>query len=98
MNDLTSDDVRVFDNQSPVSHFNEFERDDNLPLQIGLLLDTSDSVKRVLPQEKRAAIGFLEQVMRPQTDNAFVIGFGGDYKTWQGSTSNRQQLEKLSTV
>jgi Ca-activated chloride channel homolog len=92
VNDLTSGDVRVFDNQSPVAHFNEFERDDNLPLQLGLLLDTSDSVKRVLPQEKRAAIDFLGQVMRPQTDNAFVIAFGGDYKIWQGSTPDRQQL------
>lgn len=92
VNDLTSGDVRVFDNQSPVAHFDEFERDDNLPLQLGLLLDTSDSVRRVLPQERRAAIDFLDQVMRPQTDNAFVIAFGGDYKIWQGSTPNRQQL------
>jgi len=92
VNDLTSGDVRVFDNQSPVLHFNEFERDDDLPLELGLLLDTSDSVKRVLPQEKRAAIEFLDQVMRPRTDNAFVVAFGGDYKTWQGSTSDRQRL------
>jgi Ca-activated chloride channel family protein len=93
VNDLTSDEVRVFDNQSPVWHFNEFERDDDLPLQIGMLLDTSDSVRRILSQEKRAAVDFLDQVMRPQTDNAFVIGFGGDYKTWQDPTANRQQLE-----
>ncbi len=92
VNDLTSGDVRVFDNQSPVAHFSEFERDDDLPLQLGLLLDTSDSVKRILPQEKRAAIDFLDQVMRPQTDNAFVIAFGGDFKIWQRSTANRQQL------
>lgn len=89
---LTSGDVQVFDNQSPVSHFNEFERDDDLPLQLGLLLDTSDSVKRILPQEKRAAIDFLGQVMRPKTDDAFVIAFGGDYKIWQRSTADRQQL------
>ena len=68
--------------RSPVAHFSEFERDDNLPLQLGLLLDTSDSVKRVLPQEKGARrIDFLDQVMRPQTDNAFVMGFGGDITT-----------------
>src|SRR5580700_6381002 len=79
VNDLTSGDVRVFDNQSPVAHFNQFERDNDLPLQLGLLLDTSDSVKRILPQEKRAAIDFLDQVMRPQTDDAFIIAFGGDY-------------------
>jgi VWFA-related protein len=92
VNGLTSGDIRVFDNQTPVSHFNEFERDDDLPMQLGLLLDTSDSVKRILPQEKRAAIDFLTQVMRPQTDNAFVVAFGGDYKIWQKSTADRQQL------
>ncbi len=92
VNDLTSGEVRVFDNQSPVVHFSAFERDDDLPLQLGLLLDTSDSVKRILPQEKRAAVEFLDQVMRPQTDNAFVIAFGGEYKIWQRSTADRQQL------
>ncbi len=30
--------------------------------------------------------------MRPQTDNAFVIAFGGDYKIWQGPTPDRRQL------
>lgn len=92
VNNLSSEDVRIFDNQSQVGHFNEFERDDNLPLQLGLVLDTSDSVKRVLPQEKAAAIAFLDRVMRPQTDNAFVVGFAGEIKTWQTPTADLEQL------
>ena len=92
VNNLSSDDVVVFDNQSPVGHFNEFERDDNLPLELGLILDTSDSVKRVLPQEKAAATDFLSQVMRPQTDNAFVMAFAGEIKTWQTPTADLQKL------
>jgi Ca-activated chloride channel homolog len=90
--DLSSGDVRVFDDQTPVSRFSEFERDDNLPLQIGLLIDTSDSVKRVLPEEKAAAAKFLDRVMRPQTDSAFVIAFGGDFKVWQAPTQDRHAL------
>ncbi len=90
--DLSSGDIRVFDNQEPVARFSEFERDDNLPLQIGLLIDTSDSVKRVLPEEKAAAVRFLERILRPQTDSAFVIGFGGDFKVWQTLTQDRQAL------
>ena len=89
---LSPEDVRVFDNQMAVGHFNEFERDDNLPLQIGLVLDTSDSVKRVLPQEKAAAVAFLARVMRPQTDDAFVVAVGGDFSTWQAPTSDMPQL------
>jgi VWFA-related protein len=90
--DLSPDDVRVFDNQRPVGHFSAFERDQDLPLHLGLVVDTSDSVKRVLADEKTAAAGFLQRVLRPQTDTAFVMGFGGDMKMWQQSTPDRQEL------
>jgi Ca-activated chloride channel family protein len=89
---LSAADVRILDDQSPVPRFTDFERDDNLPLRLGIILDTSDSVKRVLPDEKAAALNFLDRVMRPQTDNAFVMAFGGDIRVWQTATANRQQL------
>ena len=83
----------VFDNQSPVSHFNEFERDDDLPLQLGLLLDTSDSVKRVLPQEKRAAIDFLDQRDAAADRRRFRHRpSAATTKYGRGSTADRQQL------
>jgi Ca-activated chloride channel homolog len=90
--DLSPDDVRIFDNQSPVPRFSDFQRDRDLPLHLGLILDTSDSVKRVLPEEKTAAVNFLTRVMRPQSDAAFLMGFGGDVRLWQASTANRQEL------
>jgi len=89
---LSSADVRVFDNQTQVSRLSEFERDENLPLQIGLVIDTSDSVKRVLPEEKAAAMKFLDRIIRPRTDSAFVMAFGGEVKLWQAPTAERQQL------
>jgi VWFA-related protein len=89
---LSSADVRILDDQSPVPRFTDFERDDNLPLRLGIILDTSDSVKRVLPDEKSAALNFLDRVMRPQTDNAFVMGFGGNIRVWQTATANRLLL------
>lgn len=92
VSDLTADEVRVFDNQVLVPHFSAFERNQDLPLQLGLVVDTSDSVKRVLPDEKSAAAGFLLRVMRPQSDTAFVMGFAGDMQVWQQSTGNRQEL------
>ncbi len=89
---LSPADVRILDDQSPVPRFTDFERDDNLPLRLGIVLDTSDSVKRVLPDEKSAALNFLDRVMRPQTDNAFVMAFGGNIRVWQTATADRQLL------
>lgn len=90
--DLTPQQVRIFDNHVPVTRFNEFERAQNLPLRLGLVLDTSDSVRRALPQEKSAAASFLSRILRPQTDTAFVMAFGGNVKLWQAPTANRQEL------
>ena len=90
--DLSAQDIRILDNQSPVEHFNDFARDENLPLRLGIVLDTSDSVKRVLPDEKIAALNFLNRIMRSQNDRAFVMAFGGDIHIWQTSTANRAQL------
>ena len=78
VHDLSANDIRILDNQAPVKKIDDFVREENLPLRLGIVLDTSDSVKRVLPDEKAAALKFLDGVMRPQSDRAFVMGFGGD--------------------
>ena len=90
--DLKPADIRILDDQQPVGRLTDFERDDNLPLQLGIMVDTSDSVRRVLPDEKTAASAFLDRVLRPESDTAFVMAFGGTIKVWQGATADRQQL------
>jgi VWFA-related protein len=92
IHDLSSTDIRILDNQAPVERFDDFARDDNLPLRLGLVLDTSESVKRVLPDEKAAALNFLNRILRPQSDRAFVMGFAADVHIWQTSTADRAQL------
>src|SRR5208283_2711541 len=72
---LSVEDVRIFDNESPVDKIHDFARDEDLPLRLGVVLDASDSVKRVLPEEKAAAIKFLNRILRPETDRAFVLAF-----------------------
>ena len=89
---LSPDDVRILDDQLPVEKFQDFARDENLPLRLGVLLDVSDSVKRALPEEKAAALAFLNDVLRPQTDRAFVMGFGGNVQVWQDSTNDHAAL------
>ena len=92
IHDLAAEDIRILDNQVPVEHFSDFAREENLPLRLGIVLDSSDSVKRVLPEEKAAALNFLERILRPQSDRAFVMGFGGEIRIWQASTADRAQL------
>ena len=92
VDDLSSSQVRVYDNQSMVPRFSDFQRAEDLPLQVGLILDTSDSVKRVLADEKTAAAKFLDRILRTRSDSAFVMAFGGTVKLGQLPTPDRQQL------
>ncbi len=90
--DLSASDIRILDNQAPVERISAFVRNENLPLRLGIVLDTSDSMKRNLPEEKAAALSFLDRVMRGQNDSAFVMAFGADIRLWQSATANRGQL------
>jgi VWFA-related protein len=89
---LSQDDIRIFDDDSPVAKLQDFARDENLPLRLGILLDVSDSIKRVLPEEKAAALEFLGRVLRPESDRAFVMSFAGNVQLWQGVTNDRDRL------
>jgi VWFA-related protein len=84
---LSPADIRVLDDRSQVEKFQDFSRDENLPLRLGVLLDASDSVKRVLPEETATAMSFVQQVVRPQSDRAFVMVFGTQSQIWQRSPS-----------
>src|SRR5204862_4177049 len=70
-----------------------FSRETNLPLTLGLLIDTSMSQRRVLGEERTASYHFLEQVLREDKDQAFVIHFDREVELLQDLTSSRKQLE-----
>ncbi|MBZ5537501.1 MAG: VWA domain-containing protein [Acidobacteriia bacterium] len=70
-----------------------FMQETNLPLTLGLLVDTSMSQRRVLDQERRASYSFLDQVLHPEKDSAFVIHFDREVELLQDLTSSRQKLE-----
>jgi Ca-activated chloride channel family protein len=93
VNSLSADDIRVFDNQHAVQQFRQFSRQDDLPLQVGILLDVSDSVEKNILREKLAAQFFLRQVLRPGDDHAFLMAFARDVKLWQASTDSRAVLQ-----
>ena len=76
-----------------------FSKDVNLPITLGLLIDTSGSMDRVLPAEQDAATRFLREVMRPK-DLTMVINFDLDANLIADFTQDLSVLERAirSTV
>jgi VWFA-related protein len=72
--DLTKDDFRVFEDNKP-QKISFFSRETDLPLRIGILIDTSNSIRERLRFEQEAAIDFLNTTVRPGKDMAYVVGF-----------------------
>ena len=94
---LTKDDFTVFEDGKQQT-VNGFQRDTDLPLTIGLLVDISGSMYNVIGTGKRAAAEFFRKVLRPK-DLAFLITFGSELELLQDLTSSVSLLEKgLSLV
>ena len=93
VNDLTKSDFSVEEDGRPQT-IRYFSRQTDLPLTIGLLVDTSRSERRMLGEEREASQTFLEQVLRPSEDKAFLIHFGSEVELLQDVTSSRRDLEK----
>ena len=90
--DLTKDDFRLEEDGRPQT-IRYFSRDSDLPLTLGLLIDTSLSQRNVLGQERSASYLFLSRVLREDKDHAFVIHFDRDVELLQDLTSSRAELE-----
>jgi VWFA-related protein len=72
---LQVQDFAVLDNDQAIRHFTSFQKDCGLALRLGLLVDLSDSTAKAFRAEQAAAIGFLQGILRPEGDEAFVLGF-----------------------
>jgi VWFA-related protein len=88
---LTGDDFVLQQDGVPQA-IRYFSRESDLPLTIGLLVDTSNSQLHVLEPERRASYTFLDQVVREDRDEAFVAHFDVAVKVLQGFTSSRKDL------
>lgn len=71
-----------------------FAQQSDLPLTLGLLVDTSGSERRMLGAERQASYTFFEQILRPEKDKAFLIHFDHDVELLQDLTASRERLEK----
>jgi VWFA-related protein len=91
--DLAKDDFLLDEDGRP-QEIRYFSQESNLPLTLGLLVDTSGSQRRVLNDERSASFRFLEQVLREDKDLAFVIHFDFEVELLQDLTSSRAKLER----
>jgi VWFA-related protein len=92
VDNLTKDDFTLTEDGRPQTlHY--FTRETDLPLTLGLLVDTSMSQRRVLDQERSASHTFLDQMVRVQKDRAFIIHFDREVELLQDLTSSHEKLE-----
>ncbi len=90
---LTRNDFHVYENGKP-ENILFFSRETNLPLRIGILIDTSNSIRLRLHFEQEAAIDFLYDALRPEKDEAFVVGFDTEPVMAVNYTDNLNTLSR----
>jgi VWFA-related protein len=88
---LTKDDFTLEEDGRPQA-IRYFTQESNLPLTLGLLVDTSMSQRRVLDQERTASYSFLDKMLQPK-DVAFLIHFDRKVVLLQDLTSSHEKLE-----
>ncbi len=92
--DLTKDDFILTENGRPQT-IRYFSKESELPLTVGLMIDTSMSQQKVLDSERTASFRFLDQVLRENKDKLFVMQFDMAVQLRQPLTSSRQALEEV---
>jgi Ca-activated chloride channel homolog len=85
---LDQADFAILDDHKPPQSIVNFHSETDLPLELGLLIDTSGSVRARFDFEQESAISFLEQTVRPHFDKAFVMGFSSQSTLTQDFTDN----------
>lgn len=90
---LTKDDFDLQDDTHPQT-IKYFNRDTNLPLTLGLLVDTSMSQRNVLDEERTASVHFLDQMLTTDKDRAFLIQFDREVDLLADPTSKKEDLRR----
>ena len=92
--DLKKEDFNVLDNNRPVNRIRSFQNETDLPLQVGLLIDASNSIRERFKFEQESAIEFLNSTIRRKYDKAFVIGFDVTPEVTQDFTDDTEALSQ----
>jgi VWFA-related protein len=89
---LNKDQFDLFEEGKPQT-IKYFSAESDQPLTLGLMIDTSYSMNRMLPEEKLVAGGFLQKVVTSK-DLAFVVSFDISVDLLQDLTSDMHLLRK----
>ena len=92
VHDVTQENIRVMDDHKPAVRILAFRHQRDLPLRLGLLVDTSASVNPRFRFEQQAATQFLRKIVRHGLDQAFVLGFADHVRITQDYTDDPAQL------
>jgi len=92
--DLAQADFSVAENGRPQA-IRYFSRESDLPLTLGLMVDTSVSQQRVIDAERGASMRFADQVLRENKDHVFLIQFDMTVRMRQELTSSHRKLEEV---
>jgi VWFA-related protein len=92
ISDLSKDDFTLLENGRPQT-IRYFSRESDLPLTLGLMVDTSMSQRRLLEAERGASFRFLDQVLRENKDQVFIMQFDMSVQLRQPLTSSRKALD-----
>jgi VWFA-related protein len=93
VSNLTKDDFDLAEDTRPQT-IRYFSRETDLPLTLGLLVDTSLSQRLVLGEERSASRTFIHKVLREDRDQTFLIHFDREVELLQDLTSSRAKLER----
>ena len=89
---LHKDDCSIFENKE-LQKTKNFTQEKNLPLTIGILLDTSGSQMNVLPLEQQSGAEFLKDVLTPK-DEAFLISFDINVNLLADYTNSPREIKR----
>ena len=90
--DLTQQDFEVVESKKKQTIL-EFVAENNLPLRLGIVVDTSNSIRDRFKFQQEAASEFVRSVIRPQTDRAIVVGFDNSAQLLADLTDDVGKLE-----
>ena len=89
---LTKNDCNVFEDKQPQA-LKSFVAEADLPLTLGILIDTSGSQQYVLPLEQQSGSAFLKRILRPK-DQAFLVSFDVGVNLEQDFTNDTRELNR----
>lgn len=71
-----------------------FDHDTDVPLTVGLLIDTSGSMRKQLDEQRTASVAFLDKMLTPDRDKAFIVQFARSVEMLQDVTMSRPKLQQ----